>query len=172
MTFIPPTGGQAQKLYCAVSSSAVARTYDTGEYYIVGSDIDYEPADGCSYVEYRFQALANYSPEPNDLLQFSLVYDTTVSIDPAANIGSFTEYTGYNSGWGGNVNSQTGMLNLRFTIPAWTGERRWALKCRAYAGTLRGTLHWTDQFREDDVDAAQATSGTFVYSPHLIVYSY
>lgn len=172
MTFIKPVSGQPQKLYCAISSTAAKLTYSSTDYYIVGSDVDYEPAAGCSHVEYRFQALVNHSPDANDLLQFSLVYDATATLDPATNITGFTDFTGYNSGWGGNVNSQAGLLNLRFTIPAWSGERRWALKCRAYSSNLRGTLHWTDQFREDDVDAAQATLGSFVFTPHLIIYSY
>jgi hypothetical protein len=172
MTYIPPISGQAQNLYCAVSSSATKLTYTQAEYYVVGSNLDYTPAPGCSFVEYRYQCLANYSPDANDLLQFLLKYDSTLALDPIYNIASFTEVTGQASGWGGNVNSQTGLLNLRFTIPAWSGTRRLSLSCRAYINGLGGTLHWTDQFRTDDVNAAQATTAAFVFSPHLIVYSY
>lgn len=171
MTYINAIG-QARNLYCAVSSSAVKTTYTDTEAFVTGSAVDYTPASGSSYVEYRYQCLANYSPEDNDLLQFSLVYDNSVSLDPATQIGSFTPLTGSNSGWGGNENAQVGLLNLRFTLPAWSGERRLALSCRAYASSLRGTLHWTDQFRTDDADSAGATTGAFVFSPHLIIYSY
>ena len=171
MTFINQLG-QAHNLYCAVSSSASKLQYSVTDYYIVGSDVDYTPTSTSSFVEYRYQFLANYSPDTNDLLQFSLVYDDTVALDPATQIDQFTEITGANSGWGGNVNSQTSLVNLRFTLPTWSGTRRLALSCRAYATSLRGTLHWTAQFREDDVDSYQATTNSFVFSPHLIVYSY
>ena len=171
MTYIN-TLGQAQNLYCTVSSSASKAQYTVTEGFIVGSNVDYTPASHSQFVEYRFQFLANYSPDDNDLLQFSLMYDDTVALDPTTQIDQFSQITGAHSGWGGNVNTQTSLVNLRFTLPSWSGARRLALSCRAYATSLRGTLHWTDQFRQDDVDAAQATSNTFVFSPHLIIYSY
>ena len=171
MTYIN-TLGQAQSLYCAVSSSAAKTQYSVTEALIVGSDVDYTPASNTQFVEYRFQCLANYTPGDNDLLQFSLLYDDTVALDPATEISDFTAFSGANSGWGGNENAQANLINLRFTIPSWVGERRLCLSCRAYLSNLQGTLHWTDQFREDDVDSAQATANTFVFSPHLIIYSY
>ena len=171
MTFINNIG-QAQNLYCSISSSASKTEYGTAETYIVGSDVDYTPTSTSSFVEYRFQVLANYAPDANDLLQFSLLYDDSVSLDPSTELSQFSAFVGANSGWGGNVNSQTGLLNLRFTLPSWSGERRLVLSCRAYHSCLKGTLHWTDQFREDDVDSAQSTSNTFKFTPHLIIYSY
>ena len=171
MTFIRNLG-LAQNLYCSVNSSATKLVYSTNEAYIVGSDVDYTPTSTAQFVEYRYQCLANYAPDQNDLLQFSLQYDDSVSLDPATELSSFTTITGANSGWGGNVNSQIGLLNLRFTLPAWSGTRRLLVGCRAYATSLRGTLHWTDQFRTDDVDSTQATANTFRFSPHLIIYSY
>ena len=171
MTFIPITG-QAQNLYCKVDTTASKTTYSITEAFVVGSNVDYTPTSTSNFVEYRYQCLVNYSPDANDLLQFSLLYDDTVSYDPTTQLSNFTALTGANSAWGGNVNSQAGLLNLRFTLPTWSGTRRLALSCRAYASSLSGTLHWTDQFRTDDVDAAQATTGSFVFSPHLIIYSY
>ncbi len=170
MTFNPSTTG-ARNLICSVSSASKTQ-YNTTLAQIIGSSIDYTPAPNCQIVEYRFQCLANYSPEANDLLQFSLMYDDTVALDPETEILSFTELVGGQSGWGGNANSQSGLLNLRFSIPSWgSAQRRLVVACRAYTNSLQGTLHWTDQFREDDVDAALATDDSFKFSPHLIVYS-
>ncbi|MAO25319.1 MAG: hypothetical protein CMJ25_31645 [Phycisphaerae bacterium] len=160
-----------ENLKCAISSTASKLVYRANGYYVVGSNVDYTPAVGASFVEYRLQALANYAPDANDLLQFSLRYDDTVSLNPATQYDQFTDFSGAHSAWGGNVNSQSNLLNLRFTLPAWTGERRLLVFCRAYADGLRGTLHWTDQFRSDDVDAVQATADTFVFDPHYIIYS-
>lgn len=172
MTYISSLGN-ARNLVCSINSSASKTTYSTTEQYVVGSSIDYTPEKNSSFVEYRYQCLASYTPDTNDLLQFTLMYDDTVSLDPASQIASFTAFgDGFYSSWGGNSNSQAALINLRFTIPVWTGQRRIALSSRAYHDQLECTLHWTDQFREDDVDATQATDVNWKFSPHLIVYSY
>jgi len=171
MTYQVSTG-IIKNLKCAISSSAAKTVYSTGGGLVVGSSVDYTPAPDTTYVEYRFQALANYAPEANDYLQFSLRYDSSVSLNPSTQYAQFTDFNGAYSTWGGNVNSQSNLLNLRFTLPAWSGERRLMINCQSYNSGLQGTLHWTDQFREDDVDASLATSNTFVYSPHYIIYSY
>lgn len=172
MTYISSLGN-ARNLVCAINSSASKTTYSTTETFVVGSSIDYTPPASTSFVEYRYQCLASYTPDTNDLLQFTLMYDDTVSLDPASQIASFTAFgDGFYTSWGGNANSQAALLNLRFTVPAWSGEKRIALSCRSYNSGLECTLHWTNQFREDDVDAAQATDNNWKFSPHLIVYSY
>lgn len=171
MTFISQKG-QIRNLYCSVNTTALKTTYSQTQLYVEGSQVDYTPPSDCQFVEYRYQAQASFSPDVNDLLQFSLKKDDTVSLNPETQITSMTEITGANSGWGGNQNSQAALINLRFTLPAWQGTRRLALGCQAYNNYLRCTLHWTDQFRQDDVDAVQATTNSFRFSPHLIIYSY
>ena len=172
MTYISSLG-KAKNLACAINSSASKLAYSTTEQYVVGSSIDYTPARNSSFVEYRYQCLASYTPDTNDLIQFTLMYDDTVSLDPATQIDSFTAFgSGFYSSWGGNQNSQAALVNLRFAIPIWSGQRRIALSCRSYNSGLRCTLHWTDQFREDDVDSSQATDNNWKFSPHLIIYSY
>ena len=175
MTFISPTGA-VKNVKCAVGSTASKTEYESTTWtYVVDSTVDYTPASGSDYVIYKYQCLANWFDEANDLLQFKIMYDTTVSLDPATQTSSFTDFpTGFQSSWGGNQNSQSNLLNLQFAIPTWSGARRIILACRSYNGASIGaTLHWTDKFREDDVDSdtGAATGATFVFNPHYIIYS-
>lgn len=175
MTFIAPSG-RASNLKCAVGSTAAKTVYNSQAWvYIVDSQVDYTPPADADWVIYKYQFLANWSPSANDLLQFKIMYDSTTSLDPVTQLASYSDFAqGFQSSWGGNQNYQSNLINLQFAIPAWSGARRVVTACYSYAGsTIGGTLHWTDKFRTDDVDSdvGAATTASFVFNPHYIIYS-
>lgn len=175
MTFIAPTG-LVKNLKCAVGSTATKTAYASTTWtYITDSQVDYTPASGSDYTVYKYQFLANWSPDANDLLQFKLMYDSSTNLDPTTSIGSFSDFAqGFQSSWGGNGNSMSNLINLQFAIPSWSGARRVVVVSRVFnTGGIGGTLHWTDKFREDDVnsDSGAATTASFVFKPHYLVYS-
>lgn len=175
MTFIAPSG-RTSNLKCAVGSTAIKKAYQQQSWvYIVDSQVDYTPAIGSDWVVYKYQFLCNFGTNANDLLQFKVLYDPTTSLDPVTQLASYTDFAqGFQSSWGGNQNSQSNLINLQFAIPAWTGARRVVTACYSYAAnTIGGTLHWTDKFRTDDVDSdvGAATTASFVFNPHYIIYS-
>jgi hypothetical protein len=175
MTFIAPSG-RVENLKCAVGSTAVKTAYQTQAWvYIADSQVDYTPVPGADWVVYKYQFLANWSDNANDLLQFKIMYDSSASLDPSTQISSFSSFPlGFQSNWGGNQNYQSNLINLQFAIPAWTGVRRVITACYSYSGaTIGGTLHWTDKFREDDIDSdvGANTTSSFVFKPHYMIYS-
>lgn len=175
MTYTNPTG-LVKKLKCAVGSSASKTAYSSTTWtYVADSQVDYVPASDSEYVVYKYQFLANWSPDTNDLLQFKIMYDATASLDPTTSASSFTEFDqGFKSSWGGNQNSMSNLINLQFAIPAWSGVRRVVVVSRVFnTGGIGGTLHWTDKFRDDDIDDdnGAATAASFVFKPHYIIYS-
>ena len=114
---------------------------------LTGSEIDYEPEPGSTWVVYDIQFLAHSRNSQHIGVFSALTYEESGVENPF-------EYRftgdGYNDGGY--------LLRYKFLIPYYTGSRTWRLKTRYANGT-----NWAQDYHEDE-DGNQ-------YFPNVTMYS-
>jgi len=128
--------------------SSITKQIPTMSYVtLTGSEIDYEPEPGSTWVIYDIQFLAHSRNSQHLGVLSVLTYEES---------GSESDFEYRYTGDGYNDGGY--LLRYKFLIPAYTGSRTWRFKTRYANGT-----NWSQDYHEDE-DGNQ-------YFPSVTMYS-
>jgi len=140
---------------------------------LCGTDIDYTPPAGATKVIYEFNSVYTYYGSENNLtvkLQYGSDIDNLADIDTDNYINSYGQTDESISGYFGSD-----FLQVRYVIPAWTGQKTLALQTksehhRSTATDNYSIIHVTTT-RTGTSDNTDVGDDELFYNPFIICYS-
>ena len=149
--------------------SAVADVSHSNFENVLGSTIEYTPADSSTYVYYEYNTMLSYKDATKSSIEFKLLIgaDTSNLGSISTNDVNYKVYIGNEGGtdYSGYEQEEIVPLKLSFLVPSWTGSKFLVLQAKEVNAATEYYLHGIKS-------SSTGESSDDLFDPFVMVYSF